>query len=319
MNTGKLFPAHGLEDAVVDEVGLRPFDRLQDFVHLLSGTEPVVGHTLAFAPGAFPGTAVAVLFFDFGNEFHNCVVELKKYDYICNENPSGEVSLPLAQNLNLMTSLRSMMRVKNQTLIEIRGLIRLSGFHFSYSFQGFRIPLSSSLLTLQRYEKILNYANKIKCFLKKIITFLRKNLEDMGEFPIFATFKLSGGSKSQVSQPAIFMPVLYRNHTTVTASEGGNTPGALLDRLEQRVVRSFIYVQIMSSMNQTIQLGQVRPSVLSNVGRTVKNWKVWWSAKSEAMSEMIGEDCTHGEVVVTNLVFTIGVMAVAIAGTMIGG
>ena len=72
-------------------------------------------------------------------------------------------------------------------------------------------------------------------------------------------------------------------------------------------------------MNQTIQLGQIRPSVLSNVGRTVKNWKVWWSAKSETMSEMIGEDCTHGEVVVTNLVFIIGVMAVAIAGTMIGG
>ena len=37
------------------------------------------------------------------------------------------------------------------------------------------------------------------------------------------------------------------------------------------------------------------------------------------MSEMIGEDCTHGEVVVTHLVFTVGVMAVAIAGTMIGG
>ena len=319
MNTGKLFPAHGLEDAVVDEVGLRPFDRLQDFVHLLSGTEPVVGHTLAFAPGAFPGTAVAALFFDFGNEFHNCVVELKKYDYICNENPSGEVSLPLAQNLNLMTSLRSMMRVKNQTLIEIRGLIRLSGFHFSCSFQGFRIPLSSSLLTLQRHENILNYASKIKVIFKKIITFWGKSLEDMGEFPIFATFKLSGGSKSQVSQPAIFMPTLYRNHTTVTASEGGNTPGALLERLEQRVVRSFIYVQNFSSMQQTIQLGQVQPTVLSNAERTVKNWRAWWSAKSETMSEMIGEDCTHGEVVVTNLVFTIGVMAVAIAGTMIGG
>ena len=72
-------------------------------------------------------------------------------------------------------------------------------------------------------------------------------------------------------------------------------------------------------MQQTIQLGQVRPSVLSNAGRTVKNWRAWWCAKSEAMSEMIGEDCTHGEVVVTHLVFTVGVMAVAIAGTMIGG
>ena len=37
------------------------------------------------------------------------------------------------------------------------------------------------------------------------------------------------------------------------------------------------------------------------------------------MSEMIGEDCTHGEVVLTHLVFTVGVMAVAIVGTMIGG
>lgn len=34
---------------------------------------------------------------------------------------------------------------------------------------------------------------------------------------------------------------------------------------------------------------------------------------------MIGEDCTHGEVVLTNLVFTAGMMAVAILGTMIGG
>lgn len=72
-------------------------------------------------------------------------------------------------------------------------------------------------------------------------------------------------------------------------------------------------------MQQTIQLGQVQPSVLSKAGRTVKNWRAWWSAKSETMSEMIGEDCSHGEVVVTNLVFTAGVVAVAIVGTMFGG
>ncbi len=72
-------------------------------------------------------------------------------------------------------------------------------------------------------------------------------------------------------------------------------------------------------MQQTIQLGQVQPSVLSNAERTVKNWRAWWNAKSETMSEMIGEDCTHGEVVLTNLVFTAGMMAVAILGTMIGG
>ena len=45
----------------------------------------------------------------------------------------------------------------------------------------------------------------------------------------------------------------------------------------------------------------------------------WWYAKSEVMSEMIGEECTHGEVIMTNLLFTAGVMAVAIAGTMFGG
>ena len=80
-------------------------------------------------------------------------------------------------------------------------------------------------------------------------------------------------------------------------------------------------------MQQTIQIGQVQPSVLSKAGRTVKNWReelshnlvTWLATKNETMSEMIGEDCTHGEVVVTNLVFTIGVMVVAIAGTMIGG
>ena len=72
-------------------------------------------------------------------------------------------------------------------------------------------------------------------------------------------------------------------------------------------------------MQQTIQIGQVQPSVLSNAERTVKNWRAWWSAKSVSMSEMIGEDCTHGEVVLTNLVFTAGMMAVAILGAMIGG
>lgn len=45
----------------------------------------------------------------------------------------------------------------------------------------------------------------------------------------------------------------------------------------------------------------------------------WWLAKSESMSEMIGEECTHGEVIMTNLVFTAGVVAVAILGIIFGG
>ena len=181
MNTGKLFPAHGLQDAVVDKLRLRALHGLQDLGYLLGGPEVVTLHGEPLAPGAFPGTAAPALFlFDSLHDSRNLCI-------FANENPSGEVSLPLAQNLNLMTSLRSMMRVKNQTLIEIRGLIRLSGFHFSYSFQGFRIPLFCHLLTLQRYKKSLKYARKIKRIFKKIITFLRKSLEVMGEFPIFAT------------------------------------------------------------------------------------------------------------------------------------
>lgn len=145
-------------------------------------------------------------------------------------------------------------------------------------------------------------------------------MEVIGEFPIFATFKLIRGSKSQVSQPAIFMPVLYRNHTTVTASGAGNSPGVLRIRLEQRVVRSFIYVQNLIRMNQTIQMGQVRPSVLSNAGRTVKNWKVWWNATSETFTRLCatdeGEVFTHGEVVKAHLVLAAVLMLIGIGGAL---
>lgn len=63
----------------------------------------------------------------------------------------------------------------------------------------------------------------------------------------------------------------------------------------------------------------MKQAVISSNAQLAVALREWWHAKSESMSEMIGEDCTHGEVVVTHLVFTVGVMAVAIAGTMIGG
>lgn len=49
-----------LQDALVDEVGLRAFHLAEDVVHLLSGAEPVVVHALALATGTFPGTAPAL-------------------------------------------------------------------------------------------------------------------------------------------------------------------------------------------------------------------------------------------------------------------
>ena len=54
---GQSLQAHGLEDALVDEVGLAALHLAEDVVHLLRGTEPIVVHPLALAPGAFPGTA----------------------------------------------------------------------------------------------------------------------------------------------------------------------------------------------------------------------------------------------------------------------
>ncbi len=114
---------------------------------------------------------------------------MKNITYLCNENPSGEVSLPLAQNFNLMTSLRSMIRVKNQTLIEIRCFIRLSGFHFSYSFQGFRIPLLSSLLTLQRYKENLKNTNFSRCIFQLLSKKIAKSFARCNIIAIFAASK----------------------------------------------------------------------------------------------------------------------------------
>lgn len=236
MNTGKLFPAHGLQDAVVDKLRLRPLHGLQDLGHLLSRPEVVTLHGEPLAPGAFPGTAAPALF------FFDSLHDSRILCTFANESqPSGEVSLPFGtlkadgENRNLY--------FPNPKTNDCQSHFS-TRFGFLSSCSGLReISLCNlSLITLQRYENFLNYARKIKVIFHKIFTFLRKSLEIMGEFPIFASSKFTSGSKSQVSQPAIFMPVLYRNHTTVTASEGGNASGVLLVRLRQRVVRSFIYV-----------------------------------------------------------------------------
>jgi len=62
----------------------------------------------------------------------------------------------------------------------------------------------------------------------------------------------------------------------------------------------------------------MKERVMDSSAQLVFAAKMWWNAKSERMSEMIGEDCTHSEVVLTDLVFTVGVMAVAVLGTMFG-
>ena len=65
-------------------------------------------------------------------------------------------------------------------------------------------------------------------------------------------------------------------------------------------------------MQQTLLAGQVQPTILSNVGSIVKNWKAWCNARSETFTSLCatesGESFTHGEVVET----VAGLMAVLI-------
>lgn len=75
-----------------------------------------------------------------------------------------------------------------------------------------------------------------------------------------------------------------------------------------------------SNMNNVIQIGQVQPSVLSNVERTVKNLKAWLSAKSPSFSALAGEDVSRADVVKAHLylfiVFVIGVVVSQMGGAL---
>ena len=72
-------------------------------------------------------------------------------------------------------------------------------------------------------------------------------------------------------------------------------------------------------MQQTIQIGQVQPSVLSNVGKTVKNCKAWIGAKSETFSALCGEDFTHKEVLLAHAACVLLIVACGVAGRLEGG
>ena len=80
-------------------------------------------------------------------------------------------------------------------------------------------------------------------------------------------------------------------------------------------------------MNQTIQLGQVRPSVLSNAGRTVKNCKAklsnslvtWLSAKNEPFTAIAGEKVTNKHVFLAHLYILAMVVAIIVASWLEGG
>ena len=80
-------------------------------------------------------------------------------------------------------------------------------------------------------------------------------------------------------------------------------------------------------MQQTIQLGQVQPSVLSNAERTVKNWReelsvnaaAWLMARNGWFSAFTGEDVTNRHVVLAHLYMAVLVVACMVAGWLEGG
>lgn len=80
-------------------------------------------------------------------------------------------------------------------------------------------------------------------------------------------------------------------------------------------------------MQQTIQIGQVQPSVLSNAERTVKNWReelshnlvTWLATKNEWFSAFTGEDVTNRHVVLAHLYMVVLVVACMVAGWLEGG
>ena len=73
-------------------------------------------------------------------------------------------------------------------------------------------------------------------------------------------------------------------------------------------------------MQQTIQLGQVQPSVLSRMESAVKNLKVWWNARSESFTALCatekGEVFTHGDVVKAHLALAAVLILIGIGGAL---
>lgn len=72
-------------------------------------------------------------------------------------------------------------------------------------------------------------------------------------------------------------------------------------------------------MRQTIQMGQVQPSVLSVVEGIVKNCKMWLGAKSKTFSALCGEDFTHKEVIIAHAAFMLLIVVCGVAAWLEGG
>jgi len=73
-------------------------------------------------------------------------------------------------------------------------------------------------------------------------------------------------------------------------------------------------------MQQTINVGQVQPSVLSSVESDVKNLKVWWNTTSKSFTALCAtekdEVFTHGDVVKAHLALAVVLILIGIGGAL---
>lgn len=73
-------------------------------------------------------------------------------------------------------------------------------------------------------------------------------------------------------------------------------------------------------MQQTIQIGQVQPSVFPQAEAAVKSMKAWWHARSESFTALCateeGEVFTHGDVVKAHLWLALVLILIGIGGAL---
>ena len=140
-----------LQYALVDEVGLAALHLRENVVHLLRGAKAIVVHTLFLAASAFARTAPALLVGHFNRSMNLHSLEkfglIKKIVTFAVRKPKVGGAPPSlwCQNhsLTLITSLRSILMVMNQTLNEIVAFIELWVFVSPTLFKVFGFPCLS--------------------------------------------------------------------------------------------------------------------------------------------------------------------------------
>ena len=166
---------------------------------------------------------------------------MNKMCYICKaKTESGEVSFPFGyqiQSFNLILIF--------QTLKKIEVSIGLSVFRFSLS-----VVSGLNLSTLQRYEFILNYANKIKINSHFFLILFAKKFAWRKESCTFAVSKYIKRYETAGRRVSLFCArTLTEINTTAPCRVSGNRLGVLLDRLRQHVAQFFLSKNIKYATN----------------------------------------------------------------------